>query len=383
MSKALIVAAEISSGIYAQRLLAEWKSQNQNISAFGIGTQGMEELGFRRIGKAEEMAVFGFAEVVHKYNFLKSVFWQVVEEAKKQKPQVAILMDYPGFNLRLAEELKKLGIPVVYYISPQIWAWKQGRIKAIKKYVDKMLVVFPFEVDFYQKHGVQVEFVGHPLLDELDPKFEDFKNINLQRSRCGVSEQEVLLGLMPGSRFSELKYNFPTQLAVARRIHKNYGRIRLAILVAPNLQKEDLLPYLEDFRTPYMLLKEEPAAMISMMDLILATSGTATLLVGLLAKPMVIMYKVHWLTAIIAKLLVRGIKYFGLVNLITNKELVPERFQGQATEDELYFQVEKFLKDQEYRLGVQNELKQVRHMLGDRGASKRVAQSLKEYLHET
>ncbi len=378
--KILIVAAEASSGQYAEKLLEELSRRKHKIDFFGVGTQNMESLGVRRIGKAEEMSVLGIFEILSKYKFLKSIFSNIVEECKKSKPTAAILMDYSGFNLRLARELHALNIPVLYYISPQIWAWRKGRVKTIKKYVSKMLVIFPFEKKFYEEAGVPVEFVGHPLLDDLNPAFFEPQELKNRRSKFGVHDDDVILGLMPGSRNSELKFNFPTQLEVAKRAYKNCPNLKILIMVAPTFEKENLLPYLEDFNIPFIMIKDDPFRMIHLADVVLATSGTATLMVGLLNKPQVIMYKVQWLTAIIAKLLVKGTRFFGLVNLILNKEVAPERFQEKANVDELSSLVIPWINDKNLLQQKSLELAELKTQLGEKGATVRVAQIVEEYL---
>lgn len=375
-----MVAAEASSVLYAQRILEEMNRQNQSYTAFGVGSKEMESLGFERLGKSEEMAVVGIAEVVAHYSDLKKVFNSLVEEAKKRRPKVAILMDYPDFNLMLAKELKALGIPVVYYISPQVWAWRQKRIFKIKEVCDKVLLLFPFEVPFYQKHQVPHEFVGHPLLDELDDKFFDPEYRRIHRNQCGISDQEIVLGLMPGSRKSELKLNLQTQLDTARILAKKYDNLKILFLVAPTFSKEQLREQLEDFHLPYMMLKDEPFKMIHLTDIILAASGTATLQVGLMHKPMVIMYKLKWLTGVIAKLFVRGVNFFGIVNLIHNKEVVPERWQGGANPQDLADLLERYILEPAYREQVVADLKELHKFLGEKGATRRVVAEIQKYL---
>lgn len=380
MTKIMMVAAEASSVLYAQRILEELQRQKIRVDAFGVGSKEMEALGFRRLGKSEEMAVVGIAEVIAHYKDLKAVFDHLVEEAKTQKPSVAILMDYPDFNLKLAGELKKIGIPVVYYISPQIWAWRQKRIFKIKKVCDQVLLLFPFEEKFYQKHEVPHQFVGHPLLDEMDPKLFDSDYRKTRRNQCGIQDHEIVLGLMPGSRKLELSQHMPVQLATARILMKKYPQLKLVFLVAPNFDKEKLQDYLEDFRLPYMIVKDEPFRMIHLTDLILVASGTATLQVGLMHKPMVIMYKLKWLTGIIAKIFVRGTKFFGLANLILDDEVVPERWQGGANPQELARLLARYIDEPQYKQEVVQKLSQIQSHLGQKGVTKRVVESLKPYL---
>nr|BFD59207.1 lipid-A-disaccharide synthase [Bdellovibrio sp. CKG001]BFD62584.1 lipid-A-disaccharide synthase [Bdellovibrio sp. HM001] len=380
MDQVLMVAAEASSVTYAQRILEAWKKQGRKVHAFGVGSQDMEDIGFERLGKSEEMAVVGAAEIISAYSHLKGVFDSLVAEAEKRRPKVAIVMDYPEFNLMLAKKLHALGIPVVYYISPQVWAWRKGRVKTIKKYCKKVFVLFPFEVPFYEEHGVPCDFVGHPLLDELDERLIDDKDyLKIHRNQCGIRDDEIVLGLMPGSRRLEVKQHFQIQLDTARILSKKFPNLKVVILTAPTFTKEYMQDLLEDFRLPYMLLKDEPFRMIHLVDMMLVASGTATLQVGLLKKPMVIMYKMKWLTGVFAKLFVRGTKYFGLVNLILNKEAVPERFQSEVTPEKLAALLERYVVDKQYHDSVVSDLAQLRQYLGDKGATQRVVKALDEY----
>ena len=380
MNSILMVAAEASSVIYAQRILENLKAKNINVKAFGVGSRQMEELGFERLGKSEEMAIVGAAEIISHFGLLKAVFDNLVSTATERKPKVAIVMDYPEFNLMLSKKLHKLGIPVIYYISPQVWAWRQGRVHTIKKYCDKALLLFPFEIPFYSKHDVPHEFVGHPILDELDEKLLDPSYRTLHRNQCGITDEEIVLGLMPGSRRLELKQHFSIQLETARRLSLQYNNLKILIMVAPSFEKEDLYPYLEDFKLPYIMIKDEPFRMIHLCDFILATSGTATLMVGLLKKPMVIIYRMKALTALFAKLVVRGTRFFGLVNLILQKEVVPERFQSEVAPDKLVPLFQKYIDDPIYAQDIRDQLAELHQHLGEKGATERVTQIIQRYL---
>jgi lipid-A-disaccharide synthase len=379
--KILMIAAEASSVLYAQRLMQHWQKQGHDYEYFGIGNQEMLDLNFRCVGRAEELAVMGFVEVLRHYSDIRRVFYQILDEVKTAPPQVAVLLDYPGFNLKLAKELHALKIPVVYYISPQIWAWKKNRVFTVKKYVSKMLCIFPFEAEFYKKFDVPVEFIGHPLLDELDPALLDEESISLQRERMGIPKNKKVLGLMPGSRWGEVERHLPIQIEVARRLYKMVPDLFVMVMVAPTFNKEEIADRLENLRIPYILVKDEPFHMIRLADSILAASGTATLMVGLMEKPMVIMYIMNWLTAIIGRWMIPG--FFGLVNIINNREIVPEIFQRQAKPEVLCPLLEKSLLDKEYRIKMISELKQLQHQLGDRGATGRVAKSIEVYLSES
>lgn len=376
----MIVAAEASSGLFAQRLLEHWRKEERVYIPFGVGTDAMESLGFERLGKAEEMAVVGAVEIFEHFGYLRTVFHRLIEEAQRRRPRLVILMDYPEFNLMLAKRLHALNIPVVYYVSPQIWAWRKGRVETMKKYCRKVLLLFPFEVDFYQSKGVPCEFVGHPILDELDEKYFSSNYARQHRERYGVQPDEFVIGLMPGSRRGEVRQHLEIQLETARLLSRRFEKARFMLMVAPTLTKEYFQDLLEDSRLPIMVVRDEPFEMIHLADYVLAASGTATLMVALLEKPMVIMYRMKWLTGIIAKLAVRGVKYFGLANLIAGREIVPERFQAGANPKELSDLLARYVTEPEHTERVRSDLKKIRTALGERGATERVAHALREFL---
>lgn len=376
----LMISAEASSVLYAQRILEFWRQENRKVDAFGVGSNEMEAFGFRRFGRSEDMAVVGAAEIIEHYSAIKKVFNEILKEVDRVKPKVAVLLDYPEFNLRLAKELKKRKIPVVYYISPQIWAWRKGRVSQMRDFCDRVLILFPFEMKFYQKNSVKCEFVGHPLIDEIKSEYLDEKWILSERQRCGIQNSEIVLGLMPGSRRGELDRHFSVQLEVARRLSHRVSNLKIVILCAPSFEKEQLLPYLENFKVGFVLLKTDPFKMIALTDLILAASGTATLMVGLLEKPMVIMYRMKWLTGWVAKVLVRGVKFFGITNLILEAEVSPERFQEKANEDELEKLVFDLISKPDVYETQKKKLKELRAHLGQGKVTEKVVRFLNEYL---
>lgn len=376
--KILIIAAEASSCLYAQRLLQHWKKHNVSVEAYGIGDRAMEAEGFKCLARAEDLAVVGLLEVLSHWPVIKQAFYDLEDALEDNRPDVVLLLDYPGFNLRFAKQAKAAGIPVVYYISPQVWAWKEGRVKTIRAVVDKMLVVFPFEVPFYDKHAMKVEFVGHPLLDELPPH-EDGPARDLRRARYGILPEDVVLALMPGSRNSELKYHLEPQLETARLLLKKHPRLKVAMFVAPNFTKEDVQARLGGLDFPLILIKDEPFSMIDLADVVLCASGTATLMVGLLEKPMVVMYKMNRLTARLAKMFVKATKHFGLINLVLDERAVPELFQEQADPPHLVEELEPLILNPERRKRVQERLRPAKHRLGSTGATERVAQILESY----
>ena len=362
----LIVAAEASSTLYAKRLLEHWIQEGQKVHSFGVGSREMEAQGFEIVGRSEELAVVGLQEVLSHWSEIKKTFKSLLTQVEKRKPKFALLLDYPDFNLRLAKKLKALGIPVVYYISPQVWAWRKSRVHKIKKVVDKMLVLFPFEKEFYESHGVPVQFVGHPLLDELGERYFSDDYFKLRRSRYGLKPEDKLLGLMPGSRHSELKYHLNLQIEVARGLVRKDPHLKVGLLVAPTFEVNEVRRLLPLIDFPLMFIKDDPFRMIHITDGVLCASGTATLLVGLMKKPLVIMYKMNGLTAFFLRRLVRGTKYFGMVNLILNKEVGEEFFQEKTNVKDLSEATRKILYSEEWIQKVRSELDSLSDQLGQR-----------------
>jgi lipid-A-disaccharide synthase len=378
MKKVLIVAAEASSSLYAQRLLEFWQNEGMEVSAFGVGSRAMENLGFECLGRSEEMAVVGLQEVIKHYPLIRRVYYSLLAEAEKRKPDFAILLDYPDFNLRLAKDLKKRGIKVIYYISPQVWAWRTGRVNLIRQVVDHMLVLFPFEEPFYREHGVRVDFVGHPLLDEL-PTQASAEQQKIHRHRFGIGDDEVVVGLMPGSRKSEIEHHLKTQVEAARILARRNSKVRIVLMVAPTLERDFMRTTLGDVGFPIQVIKEDPLDMISLADVILCASGTATLMVGLMEKPMVIMYRMNPITAWLAKRLVTKTPFFGMVNLIMNRRVVPELFQEEANPERLASEIATIIENPTVREQMVTDLREIKNKLGSRGATRNVAAILNGY----
>ncbi|MCB0378235.1 MAG: lipid-A-disaccharide synthase [Bdellovibrionales bacterium] len=352
----LIVAAEASSCMYACRFIEQWHQRHPEWTFFGIGDRKMQSMGMNCFGFAEDLAVVGLLEVIKHWGDIKGSADRILAECEKRKPQFALLLDYPGFNLRLAKKLHQMNIPVVYYISPQLWAWKKGRVRQVKDFVDDMMVVFPFEVDFYQSHGVQAHFVGHPLVEVVEDE-----NIATE-----PSQGKRVLGLMPGSRKSEIQYNFQEQVKAAKLLQEQLD-IDVKVLVAPTLDLKDLQAQCENCK--FEFIQGPPTQMIQQCDVILAASGTATLQVALCEKPMVVMYRMNPITAFFAKRLVNTVEYFCIVNLIARRKLVEELFQGEARGTNLASALLPLLKDEKiYQSAVEN-LKVLKSKLGGGGAT--------------
>lgn len=363
----LIVAAEASSCMYAELFIDEWCKKNPNFNFFGVGNKKLESMGMDCQGFAEEMAVVGLQEVIKHWPVIKGAADSILSECEKRKPRFALLLDYPGFNLRLAKKLHEMKIPVVYYISPQLWAWKKGRVKQVKKYIDDMMVVFPFEVEFYKEYRIPAHFVGHPLVEVVENELESF---------APKKGNDKVLGLMPGSRKSEIANNLKIQLEAAALVKKQKPEVEIKLLLAPTLQKEDLFSIVEQSGIAVEFLQGKPTQMIHQCDWILSASGTATLQVALCEKPMVVMYRMNPITAFLAKLLVRSVDSFCIVNLVAGRKVVPELFQEQASPQNLANHLLDFILNSSKKEKMVADLQEVKIRLGKGGATENLVNFL-------
>lgn len=363
----LIVAAEASSCMYAKLFIERWRQDFPNTHFYGIGDKAMQKAGMECLGLAEDLAVVGLQEVISHWSEIKTAYKGILAKAEKNPPRFALLLDYPGFNLRLAKDLNALDLPVVYYISPQLWAWKKGRVHQVKKYVDDMMVVFPFEVDFYRGYDIDAHFVGHPLVEVVDHELAHYPATHNLRP---------VLGLMPGSRKSEIKYNLVTQLKAAQILAKK-NAVSLRLLVAPTLNMDFVKAAGGSLLNRVELVQDSPSTMIKNCDLILTASGTATLQVALCEKPMTVMYRMNTITAFLAKLLVRSVDAFCIVNLIAKKKIVREFFQDDASPENLAHELLEILDNSMYRNEMLTQLKEVKTGLGHGGATENLVKYLK------
>jgi lipid-A-disaccharide synthase len=306
---------------------------------------------------------------------IRSVYHALLEEVALKKPSFALLLDYPDFNLRLARDLKKMGVRVVYYISPQVWAWRTGRVKQIARDISKMLVLFPFEKDFYKSRGVDSEFVGHPALDELNPEWLNAKFQSEERVRLGMNSAGPTLGLMPGSRNSEIQHHLEVQVRAAEKLRLTIPNLNVVLLLAPSLNLAKTKNLLVQLGSDINIIQSNPMRMISAVDVILCASGTATLMVGLIEKPMVIMYRMNW----VAKKLVKHTKFFGMVNLVMDRLIVPELFQEKAYPELMALELAKLFGETPDRTEMVENLKKMKVALGSKGATLRVAQAIEPF----
>jgi lipid-A-disaccharide synthase len=373
--KVLIIAGEASGDLFGSSLVAELKKLNSEIDFFGMGGNRMKEQGVELSFHIDQLGFMGIAEVLKNLRFIRQVEKKMVFLLDQRKPDLVILIDYPGFNLRFAKQVKKRRITLVYYISPQIWAWGGKRINKIKKYVDKMIVILPFEKEIYQKAGVDVEFVGHPLLDIAKPTLsqEDFKR------KFDIRKNQLLVGLLPGSRWQEVEKILPIMLKTVEISKSKLRNITCAIGLAPTISKQGLEDLIRSFESKPKIVENLTYDLMKHSDLLLVTSGTATLESAILETPLIILYKTHFLTWLIGKNLVK-LPNIGLVNILAGKRIVPEYLQKDVQPEKIGSQMEEILENRENHKKIKEDLMMVRRKLGEGGASKRAAQIINQIL---
>ncbi len=364
--KILIIAGEESGDMRAASLVHEIKALRPDIIFTGIAGERCRQEGVLTFTDITELAVIGFTEVIKNLGRIKRVFDLTLEQARKDRPDVAILVDYPGFNLRLAKELKKQGIKVVYYVSPQVWAWKESRVDIIKRVVKRMMVLFPFEKDLYTRHGYTADFVGHPLVDEARAHIP--RDIFL--SHIGLDPRKPVLGLLPGSRTKEASRHLPVMLQAAQLVQKEQPDVQLIVLKARNLGTDTFTPYLNN-APQGIRISEDYYNALNACDAAIVCSGTATLETGLMTKPMVVVYKTSWLTWFIARMVVK-IPYIALVNIVAGRKVAEELLQNQASPEAIAEETLKLLEP-ERALKIRHDLSVIKSILGASGASKRAA----------
>ena len=364
----MIVAGEASGDLHGGNLVQAMHKIDPEISFYGVGGRNLKEAGVELIADAADMAVVGLTEVVFKLGMILKVMAQLKASLKKDRPDLIILIDYPDFNLPLAKAAKKYGIKVFYYISPQVWAWRRGRIGKIKKIVDRMAVILPFEADLYREAGVDVTFVGHPLLDVVRTKYPRKEALR----RFDLREETTTVGILPGSRQSEVTRLLPVMLGAAEIIEKQIKDVQFVLPLADTLDIAFVSQIIAKHSVPVRLIPNEVYDVIGCADIAMVASGTATLETALMETPMIIIYKVSAPSYYVGRMVI-NIDHIGLVNIIAGKTVVPELIQFEASPENIAAGVMEILATKERMEGIKAELKKIRDMLGNHGAAERVA----------
>jgi lipid-A-disaccharide synthase len=324
----------------------------------------MEAAGGKLVKHIRDLAFMGFAEVLMNIRTILSNFRLCREDLMQYKPDVLILVDYPGFNLRMAKFASSQGIKVFYYISPQVWAWKKSRVHKIRKYVDRMFVILPFEKDFYKRYDYDVDFVGHPLLDAIDTEATDK---NMLKEALGLTSEPVI-ALLPGSRVQEIK----TMLPVMAQMAYKFEDYQFVIAAMPSHPADIYSDLVRDANV--IIIPGRMHDLLRVADAALVTSGTATLETALFKVPEVVCYKGGWLSYFIARMLIRNIKYISLVNLIMDREVVKELIQGNFNSRMVQEELSKILIDGPARKRILSDLDELLEILGGQGASRAAAE---------
>ena len=335
----------------------------------------MKQAGVDIIYDLTSIAVIGIIEVLANYRKFKQVFNMALDHIDQNRPDAVVLIDYPGFNLRLAAQIKKRNIPVIYYISPQVWAWAQGRAKKISQLVDRMMVIFEFEKDLYLQYGLECDFVGHPLLDTFKPEM----NPQMLREKLDIPQENTIISLLPGSRKNEIKHILPTLLKTGQILYKHNPKTSFLLMSSPYVQEKTYLKILQDSDLPIIdprqILRKDniTSDCLTISDLALVASGTATLETAISQTPLAVIYKIHPLSWPLLKLLVK-LPFISLVNIVAKEKIVEEFLQYEATPENISKEALKILENDHYRNELKNNLQKVVQKLGSPGAARRAAE---------
>ncbi len=370
MKKVLIVAGEPSADLHGANLVKSINSRATDIEFIGVGGRCMKEAGVKIIFDADRIAVVGVSEVIRHLGVIRQAFKTAVNASIEEHIDLAVLIDFPDFNLRFAKRLYGMNIPIVYYISPQIWAWRKGRIRKIARYFKKVLVIFKFEEVFYKKAGVNAVFVGHPLIKEV--KMSDSKEDLLKRYNIPAGCR--IIALLPGSRTSEVRRHLPIMLKAARAIVDLHKDLFFVVPVLAS-QSEICRQIMDMYDLPAKLIVNDTYNAVGISDFAVAASGTATLEVALLGIPMIIVYKVSFLSHMVARMLV-SINRIGIVNIATGEDIVPELVQNNLKSGKLAKTIDIYLKDKKAYDKMKAGYLKLMNVLGEMDASQKAAEEI-------
>ncbi|MDM8554501.1 lipid-A-disaccharide synthase [Desulfococcaceae bacterium HSG7] len=368
----MIIAGETSGDMHGAKVVRAMRLKKRHLFFCGIGGPSLEAAGVRILAESSTLSVVGITEIFSKARHLLNTLSRTKNLLKALRPDLLILIDFPDFNLNVAKTAKRLGIKVLYYISPQIWAWRSGRVKQIKKRVDHIAVILPFEAQFYHKHRVPVTFVGHPLADAL-PLKREIRNFKSQRQL--LESSKPVIGILPGSRDHEVSEHLPVMLASAQILAKRNSDLHFVISVAPSVNKQQVQTALSESEgeAEFEIADSSIGEILDECTLVIAVSGTVTLDAAMSGIPMVIIYKVSSLSYWVGRMLIK-VPYIGLVNLIACKALVPELIQNSVTANNIANEVYFMLNNPNALERLRNDLLELRAFLGGSGASFRVAE---------
>lgn len=372
----LIIAGEASGDLHGASLIRELKKIDSSLKIFGVGGNKMQAEGMELIYHIDKMAFLGFVEVVKHLPFIKKVQRDLINEVKKRNVKEVILIDYPGFNLSIAKKLKSLDLKLIYYITPQVWAWGKGRVKNIKELFNKVLVVFPFEEKFFKSKNVNAEFVGHPLIQEINSY--NYLNRDQLNNKFELDPAKEILLILSGSRKQEVKTIFPEAIKAASRLVDEFD---MQIVVACSSNLDEKVFYELTDQKNFKVIKDYTYDLLKHSKFGIIKSGTSTLEAGLMELPFVIVYKTSWLTYLIGKSLVK-IKNIGMANIVLDEQVVPELIQNQANEKNIYSTAKNILSDDGLLNRMKLRLSRIKKVLGEKNAPKNAAKIIYSLLNE-
>jgi lipid-A-disaccharide synthase len=364
--RALLSCGETSGDLYAGELVRELHLRQPGLEVFGLGGDRLAAQGADLLAHVKDLAVVGILEVVSHLRSLRRVFDRVLAEVDRQRPDVAVLVDYPDFNLRLARHLRRRGVRVVYYVSPQVWAWRRGRLDTIRKTVDHMLVIFPFEEALYREAGVPVTFVGHPLVDLVHPPADKREFVRA----LGLDADRPVVALLPGSRPKEIAHNLPPLAGAVEKLAAERPELQFLLALAPSLSFRTVAEALGSL--PVHVVANQAQGVLASSTVSVVASGTATVEAALLGAPMVVVYRLAPLTYLLGRRLVK-VPHFAMANLIAGARVVPEVIQRELTPERVAAEVRALLDTPSRREVMRTGLAEVRRKLGEPGASGRAA----------
>ncbi len=371
----LIVAGESSGDLHGSNLIRAAKDHYPELSFYGVGGQKMQQAGCEILFSSDELAVMGLVEVFAQLPKIFRRFTQLKHLLTgEDRPDAIVLIDFPDFNLRLAKVAKAVGVPVLYYITPKVWAWRKKRAKVIAQNTDRLAVIFPFEPEIFRPYGGQAEYVGNPLLDEFS-SCQQFR-IDVRQS-LGIDLDTNVVGIFPGSRHSEIKYIFPTLIETAKQLYKDRPDIQFLLPVAPSLDKDFFIQHIKASGLPIHIPDANIYDVSAACNAVLCVSGTVTLQVTLVGTPMAILYKVAPFSYMIGKRLIK-IPFAGLTNIVAGKGIVKEFIQDAANPVAMSHEINRLLDDDAYISQIRRELFSVKCQLGDPGCSLKVASMIKD-----
>jgi lipid-A-disaccharide synthase len=369
----MLVAGEASSDFHGACLAKEMFALLPDIRITGMGGQAMAEAGVEVVFGFSSLSAIGIVEVLGKIPQGFKRLAEITGYIKENKPDVLVTIDFPEFNIRLGKIVSMMGIPVVYYFPPTVWAWRKKRAKTIARYFKKVICVFPFEAEVFKKAGADVDFFGHPLIDIVKPSI-DAEDIY---HKLNLNPSHQVLGILPGSRKGEIKRLLPVMLEATIKLLGKFPSIQPVIVLAPTIDDRDILPYLESIPFKITLVRGNTYDVLNICHLALISSGTATLEAACLGVPMVILYKLNWLTHLLGKVLIR-IPFIGLPNIIVGKKVVPELVQAEANAQNVIRDASILIENNLAWTRMQKDLSEVREKLGVGGATKKAARLIVE-----